>query len=338
MKFDQKMLTRTLILGLLFFLFSALFGVSQFDKFMEGGVTAVVTRELQEEGLELPAITICPLSTDKKTGIKSGWKNATIGVKQRTDPDFYTKQCESTNFLDVMNCIKTRTYSFDEIVHSVNVPFNLSSDVTIPFHGFCHTLTFPNPLNPNKYCTILLNKDHDYNFYLHDPNYFLVNSNPEAISRLRLRSENVLSLDFISVTKHIKLNRPRNSCKNGFTKCINDFVYKSAGCWLITSSSYGRGKRACNTLEQLAVFTQNFVHLFSADETEVLAMTGCAKSCEYLEYSIKERLGTRAGQGKTFLFASHFMTVIKEVSASRLLQIYIIHSSLRQPILFFLSY
>ena len=84
----------------------------------------------------------------------------------------------------------------------------------------------------------------------------------------------------------------------------------------------------CNTLEQLAVFTQNFVRLFSADETVVLAMTGCAKSCEYLEYSIKERLGTRAGQGKT-LFASHFMTVIKEVSAIRLVQKYVFYSSLR---------
>ena len=129
---------------------------------------------------------------DKKTGIKSGWKTATFGVKQRTDPDFYTKQCESTNCLDFMSFIKTRTYSFDEIVQSVQVPFNLSSDKTIPFLGFYHTLTFPNRINPDKYCTILLNKDKEYNCYLNNPNYFLVNSNPKAILRLSLRSENFL--------------------------------------------------------------------------------------------------------------------------------------------------
>jgi hypothetical protein len=310
-------------------------------RYLRGALIIERSSSTPSEGLLLPAVTLCPATYQpyvKQVGAEgkkrktirynlSGWKNASQdgrAERKRPDPEFYSKECKSANMETILNCIQTKTYQLKELVVGVYPRlsvYNVSSDLTVNYYGLCHTITFDEPvkrLNTQK-LKILLKPKNDFVILIHDPDFFIVTTNPMTISSVKLPSENgTVTTDYITVTKHIKMNTIENPCRNGFTKCIQDFVYNSIGCWVYTKSGYGLGKTKCSTLDQLVKFNNHYVNISNGDQQTLLDQTGCPPPCEYKEYKILERVETvhppSGHLGFELMYASTSMTVLREVN------------------------
>ena len=77
----------------------------------------------------------------------------------------------------------------------------------------------------------MMNYVSDLTFVLHDPNYFLINTNPATIPRLDEqgeRDEPFTKLFYLEVTLVQKLNVPENPCEESLTyiyqKCISTYI------------------------------------------------------------------------------------------------------------------
>ena len=225
---------RYIFVLILISLFLILFGYPSTKAYMQGSV--VVETEYQVgEKLEFPAITFCVDAVD-------AWKDidelkilteANISHSQ----SIVQKRCRSSSTEDIIQCIKSKTYTLEEIVivatskflNNISMTVNVmnakfwSSSFTQPEFGTCHKFYHP-PIEkdvsvseaPQFFFT--LNSSLTHNIFIHDPKFFMLMMTPSIIPGIvkvvsKPGRNSVLTWQYIATSKHVKKRRGRHDCK-----------------------------------------------------------------------------------------------------------------------------
>ena len=251
--------------------FSLLFGYPAFTKFLESAVFIQISTDPPDRGtikpVTTPAITFCP--SHKNSPLAKGWKNASDGYM-----DIINIECKQPKSLDeAISCMKNRTYSFTETILHASRGATISkplveqkfwrSDITAMQAGQCHTLNYPEPVGSRLETNILfflLNPELSYDVVIHDPVVYLHSLTPSAVPQIKIKkkpSEEARNFDliYITMTKHIKINRPGFPCNESenykFRTCVKESVSKKIGCRMEWDVDSEQGWPLCTTMEQL---------------------------------------------------------------------------------------
>ena len=109
-----------------------------------------------------------------------------------------------------------------------------SEDFTETSNGICYTLQIGRRLTPDYTSDQLflhLSQSYSYLIFLHDPDYFVLNTNPRSTPgvQLKLSTTKLTSIYYdVEMVRHKKLNLPLQPCeeddKYNFNNCIKDFL------------------------------------------------------------------------------------------------------------------
>ena len=241
-----------LALGKAFFLLSllvthlVLFGVPALQRFLEAGVTVVESVE-QADSLPAPAVTVCP--SEKYF---SAWKNTTSYMFGNT----YEVMCGgAASGQDFMDCVKEKTFNFTEtfpsgshlglpgaVIEDLSSPDFWISDTTVAVLGRCFTLNFTRQLKAEVEEDSLmfnLNKDLDYNWFIHTLDFFMITWNPLTLPTIQGELEYGKQLDshrylYLRAVRQERLNRAEQPCNPdpgySFSSCIKSSVSAKVGC------------------------------------------------------------------------------------------------------------
>ena len=267
--------------------FIVFFGIPSVKRFIKNEVLTVTT-EAYPDKIPFPALTVI---TSKASD--GGW-------------EALEKVCGESK--DIKSCIQENTRGLQETVH-VELGFNLRESLMAPemwredftnsVYGRSYTLVYPHLRGTNwSTDTINLHVNTSDNLtrriYIHDPDYFLLNENPQAlpISMLTLAPRSGRVFFSFALTEHRKLDTPNNPCMEdpdySFTTCVKESLSRKHGCRLPWDTLSDHKRPECTTLLQYQVFVQDFLHLMWASMREIFTKTGCFKPCKYREYVMIE--------------------------------------------------
>ena len=317
----------------LLFLFSCfilLFGWPALSTFLESKVMIHTSDNAymvaSKRKVSAPTITFCPKTMPS---IKSGWKN--ISSKHRQNQVLET-QCGTTGKTaeDILECIEKKTYDLNETILSaemgISEPKNLlgnstswSWDVSYTNDGRCHTFkaTLFLEANMDKGALIFgLNQSLGYTIYIHDPHFFLLSSNPITIPEFKVQrnpdqygGRKFYSMNYIRVTKYIKMNRKDAPCMPGseynFMKCLKTSVSNKVGCRQEWDVLTDKEIQKCKFADQLLAHEALYHNLAHMEQRDLVETTGCSLPCEFLEY---QQQGEQYMYGNTFGLGVIFAT------------------------------
>ena len=270
----------------LFVVFLTIFGLSSIQKYMQRDIVTVSRTEPSNGCLPAPAIMVCP---EGEYG--GAWKEDCM------------QHWNNLTKMDV--CSREYAYTMDETIIGTSVmarngaqrvSINLSSwtpTYTTPYVGTCYKLmSRQNCLNSGETLSILFTvggvKSHS--IYLFDPKFFMLVKDNSVIPFLLL--ENPISKSIsIHPTITTKINRPKFPCNPdqsySYNHCVRTSLAKRIGCkYPFYDSSHILNAPNCNITEELvAHWTANF-DIFSANQQQLLNITGCELPCNYYQYSI----------------------------------------------------
>lgn len=174
--------------------------------------TSISSSTEQVDYVTSPAITLI-----------TGWKDGKVGV------DCY-------NLTDVYGCLMNMSNNISEIIEEESVNGTWIAELNDPVPGtyFTKTNFFNMSTKFHESYQLFMNKKFaDVSIVLHDPNYFISNSNPTTIQRLKIEGEMDEPFErrvYIQVAKVEKMNMPLNPCNVDptyvYTKCVKDYVIK----------------------------------------------------------------------------------------------------------------
>ena len=255
-----------LLLGFVF-----LFGYPAFIKYRESGVFIKISTDPKDRStihaIPAPAITFC--ASDKDSPFSKGWKNASLEYL-----DLINVECDQPESLEeAVSCISNRTYNFNETITFAQQGATYAklisdsqfwkSDVTAMPVGKCHTLDYPEHLGSRLETNTLwfnLNSELSYDVIIHDPTFYIVTLSPSAIPQIRIKKKPLkearnFDMVYITVTKHIKLNRPEFPCNDSenynFKRCVKESVSRKIGCRMEWDADSDRSWPVCTSMDQL---------------------------------------------------------------------------------------
>ena len=141
----------------------------------------------------MPAITI--VARNPETGY--GWRNETFSYGYELD-----NICNFTTSHDMERCIVRQTYDQNEIIKDVilgyvakqslinfTLALTLTEDLPASWNGRTYTLNIPNKMGPDDKTDqifVVLEKYLSYRILIHDPSFFVTNTNPSLpINRIK---------------------------------------------------------------------------------------------------------------------------------------------------------
>ena len=209
-------------------IFLHFFGQPAVEKFLKKDVMVVETKK-DTDGIPLPAITISGLA----------------------DPDV---PCFSQNLST--RCIETNTLNLSESLEGILLGYGkkqkisldenvVSEDFTSVWAGRQYTLELPLKIGPDylEDQFILLLAQRIVHIYIHDPGFFIVNSNPvgppaeRIIFDVKANASNFYQS--IGLTEMEELDVPADPCNDdhsyNFNACVQTSVAKQVGAWLLSS-------------------------------------------------------------------------------------------------------
>ena len=92
-------------------LFILMFGEPSVVRFFKEDVTTTISTDDVDEGILLPAITLCPANNRTM----SGWKDGRVEL-QDGHGNFLERECNSTKVSELFDCIANKTYTEKESV------------------------------------------------------------------------------------------------------------------------------------------------------------------------------------------------------------------------------
>ena len=225
---------------LLFLLFLIYFGIPSVEKYLEKQ-TIVITSEEITNGIEAPAISIVASNSRSIPGWKSVDQNLNFNSFSMAH------HCQRMNFTDMDSCRTSDTINlgdfldtarlgvFEENSTPINNPNSSSmwtEDMAATYIGRFFTLKLSKTITPSPDDTVvfMVNASFDFNIWLHDENFFLVNQNHFGLpSKLWKITGNKLAdgegLYYeITLTKHKKLNLERQPCEEDPTYSFSDCI------------------------------------------------------------------------------------------------------------------
>ena len=212
MKYGAKPLLQIGLL-IVFFYF---FGWPSVLRFSERKVMVIESRK-NTGGIKIPAITIAGWNRDSKNGWKSNTSNGWNLI------EFY---CSNTN---VDRCINDKTFNETELLHDFMLGFSAREslmtndhitieDFTSTWNGRSYTLNTSRRISPNDEIDqlyIVLNSSKIYVVFLHDDDYFFMNSNPEGLPSIMLKIDprSTASIFYrLDLTEVEELDLPEDPC------------------------------------------------------------------------------------------------------------------------------
>ena len=244
-KLKQKfkfVFSTTLLIVFFFF-----FGLPSWKKFQAREVL-INKRKIITTEIAAPAITICGFQFETWDGWKNDDSNKT-GLNNNMPDFFILNKCKEPHSVEeALECINTKTYNLTETVsHAWTDSSNTStvidilnsslwiSDVSFTEFGKCHTLNDSVSLSSSNW-KIILDGSLSYFAYFHDPNFFILTTNPAIIPGvfLDINPSQGYMLKYIEVIEHINMDRSQQPCEDredySFTTCVKNSVSRKIGC------------------------------------------------------------------------------------------------------------
>ena len=245
-----------IILKLLFSIFLLMtfvfyFGLPSWEKFQAGEVMNNKRKVINKGNSSVtPVLTLCALYP----GIQHGW-NYDIWVKKHPELKTLTqkkslirKRSDLINFCnettDVQDCVEKSTYNLKETIERASavtiegkIDFASWTEEFTFINGMCHTFNKTIPLDSVGHWKVDFKRKLDYSVVIHDPNYFMMSSNPATIPSITLHfnsEDQGKILTYIEAIRHINIDRPDQPCTEqsgySFTACVKNSLSRKVGC------------------------------------------------------------------------------------------------------------
>ena len=191
----------------------------------------MVRGQLSTDGLEVPAVTIC----GRHPQFKRGWKEyVTSGYD-----GILENMCGETD--NIEGCIERKTFAQTEVIKDTTMGYVLQKsltnttnpwieDFTRSVEGRCYTLNITERIGPDGKTDrlfFLLGYQMTYRIFIHDPNYFVINTNPLALPTIMMKlNPNKSSSHFyrLALTYVEELNGSEDPCDSdpsyNFQTCV----------------------------------------------------------------------------------------------------------------------
>ena len=250
---------KILFLICLFVLFFYFFGLDSLKRYLKYEVV-VLNSEKQLDGIPVPSVTFC--ARNPNTGI--GFQ------KNYTDSEAFL----NGNVLDIIcknsepkKCIEDETFNMSTVITSVSLVFYETDQkpdrsLWTPHYtwtqtGLCYTYNSSLRLGSDFKNGIIffgLNEHLDYIIFVHDPNVFVLNFNPD-LPMTQISMENKpWQLRRMQTVQHERLNVPTKPCNTdpgySFTGCVRNAISRMVGCRLPWDQWTSTNVRLCTTMDQ----------------------------------------------------------------------------------------
>ena len=234
------------------------FAVPNFQKYFAQKIL-VTTREEAEAHLTIPAVTICPSNPAVGTGYK---KNVSIS------DNFIEELCFNAN--NISSCLEDESYNltqgligslkgFAEDAVSFASPEDWVGDISFMIFGRCYTLS-SNMTMELRFTTgairFQFKQGLNYNVFIHDRNYFIVNVNPFALPKNYISIEEEFGRQYykLHVVQRHNLATSKHACNSDpsykFSTCVRETFSSKVGCRLPWDRLTRGSVVVCDTREQ----------------------------------------------------------------------------------------
>ena len=195
--------------------------------------------------------------------IKIGMTHSTFGQLDRSllDPKFW---------------IKDFTWTREGFCYTLNSSLRVGTDYEKDIIGF-----FANDKNAHQI------------IYIHDPQFFVINNNPMALSKKRFKvASNTFQYQRISLVKHVLLNHAKVPCEPrkdySFRDCVRNSLADKVKCRLPWPSSTNPINKipVCENLAEFLQFEKLYADVKDKSTTEIEDLTKCLRPCQYNEYKM----------------------------------------------------
>ena len=151
--------------------------------------------------------------------------------------------------------------------------------------------------------------------YIHDPDFFVINDNPMALPKTRIKvMANSFRYQRIFLVEHRLINHPKIPCEPSrdysFRRCVRNSFIAQVKCRLpwpaaAGDSSADNGLPACQNLTQFLQFEKLYAQLEELSTSSIENVTKCLRPCRYKEYRMVD--GPTATSETYTKFSSIFM-------------------------------
>ena len=212
---------RALLQILLMGLFLVFFGLPAVKEYLKQEVMVVETKK-DTSGIPAPAVTVTVMPSNRSQ----------------------KAECfDSTGSIE--DCIEATTYNRSQTLHDVVLGFTkresvgkeenfYTEDYTASLTGRQYSFNLPMKIGTNgndEQLFLFLLPDHVYTIFLHDPHYFVYNTNPVALPTLMRKFDTRTTVSQyyrLALTEVNELNLPADPCdnypENPFHACIRQNV------------------------------------------------------------------------------------------------------------------
>ena len=202
-------------------IFMVYFGLPALGRFGEEKVMVITSRR-KTEGIEAPAITIAA----RNPTTELSWRNSSYA-----DKDILDAICNFTTSHDMETCIVENTYEQNEMINDVILGYSdkkslmnstlasiWTEDVHASWNGRVYTINFHRKIGINDLTGqifIVLKKKLSLRIYVHDPFFFVSNTNPGSLPNNYMKIDPKTSLNHyyrLALTEVQELDMAEDPC------------------------------------------------------------------------------------------------------------------------------
>ena len=211
--------------------------------------------QVKQNKIPAPAVTICP-NIPGQIGFQ----------KMANTADGYVLDEICKDYGDLADCIETEGFNspldFVNVSKGVRNGFNAIqdpnmwvSDFTVSFLGLCHTLNTSVEMEFDFLSGAFfftLNESLDYQVYVHDPDYFMINVNPFAMPYYHIPTNGSVGSYYYKMRRvhHKKIQNCNSDPSYKFSSCLKRSVSSRIGCRLQWDRWSDAAIPICTTMDQ----------------------------------------------------------------------------------------
>jgi hypothetical protein len=247
-------------------------------------------------------VTVCVRKYGQR---KHGWR-VQNDYKIKYNEIFQTLCNSSTNAVEAEECLRNKTFNLSDMVEKVsdgnkselNETF-WREDISFFWDGRCQTLQRSASIEIGtklgQRLEIKFNTSLEYFAVVHDPNFFVLGTNPLTMPRIWIDLPHSYGEKgyYLRVISHVKMNVPDSPCDDSpsysLTQCIRNHFSKEVGCRPQWDGWSSQDRTVCTTMEQLKELEKKFYGLSEMERENIQRLTGCQLPCHYNEYQVVDR-------------------------------------------------
>ena len=241
-------------------IFLQFFGLPSIHRFMDKRMLSVTSKK-DTGGLAAPVVTTAP----RNPRTKRGWSGNTTSYPKVVE-DVCGHQQEH-----IEDCIRNETFSnldaFKDVILGFTEKKSLldqeglwKEDFTTSWYGRTYTLDIQRKIGPDDKLDqffIVLGWNLDYRIFIHDPAYFVINTNPIGLPSLIFKispNESKSHYYQITLTEMEEVDHPEDPCETdpeyNFQACVKESLSKQVGCRLPWDNWTHQGFPKCASLDE----------------------------------------------------------------------------------------